>query len=178
MLENRSAWRAVLLAVKLHRLPLLAAVVVVVAASGCGGGNGGSQSEAGSTTPASGGAVVKTITIDETEYKLTPSSVKLAKPGTYEFKAVNKGSITHALEVEGSDEKETDEIGPGESATVKVSFDKDGSYEMYCPVDGHRDQGMEGTVTVGSGGSGSAGTSTESTETGETQTTTTSGGGY
>jgi uncharacterized cupredoxin-like copper-binding protein len=26
---------------------------------------------------------------------------------------------------------------------------KAGKYEYYCPVDGHKDAGMEGTLTVG-----------------------------
>jgi plastocyanin len=166
---------------KLHRLLLLGTVVVVVAAvaSGCGGGNGSSENEAESTPTSGSGSVVKTITIDETEYKLTPSAVSLEKPGTYEFKAVNKGSTAHALEVEGSDEKETEDIEPGKSATVEVSFDKAGKYEMYCPVDGHRQQGMEGEITVGSSG-GAAPSATEGTTTSETETemeTDTSGGG-
>jgi uncharacterized cupredoxin-like copper-binding protein len=167
--------------VKLHRLPLLGAVVVVVAASGCGGGNGGSQNKTESTaSSSSGGSVLKTVTIDESEYKLAPSTVTLDKPGTYELKAVNKGSVMHALEVEGSGiEQKSDEIGPGDSTTIKVTFKKEGSYEMYCPVDGHRDQGMEGTITVGSGGGASSGsTSTEGTTTETTDTTETGGGGY
>jgi uncharacterized cupredoxin-like copper-binding protein len=153
---------------KPQRLLLLGAVVVVVAggSAGCGGGNGGSTTQAGSTS--GGGSVMKTVTISETEFKLTPSSLTFDKTGTYHLKAVNKGSVAHALEVEGNGvEKETEKIAPGESATLEVSLDKDGSYEMYCPVDGHKDQGMEGTITVGSGGS-SGETSTEQTTTTDT----------
>jgi uncharacterized cupredoxin-like copper-binding protein len=149
--------------VKSHQLPLLGAVVVVVAVvAGCGGGNGGSASEAGSETSSSGGSVIKTITISETEYKLTPSDVKLDKSGTYEFRVVNKGSITHALEVEGSGlEEESEDVDAGKSTTFKVTFKGDSSYEMYCPIDGHRDQGMEGEITIGSAGAGGGGTTTD-----------------
>ena len=31
---------------------------------------------------------------------------------------------------------------------------------MYCPIDGHRDRGMEGTIVV-RGGSGTSGTTTD-----------------
>jgi uncharacterized cupredoxin-like copper-binding protein len=161
--------------VKFHRLPVVGAVVVVLAVvSGCGGGNGGSaggEEETTSGAAPSGGSPIKTITISETEFKLTPSSVTLDKAGTYEFRATNKGTVMHALEIEGNGvEQETEDIGPGKSATVKVTFKSDGSYEMYCPVDGHRDQGMEGKITVGSSGAGSGGMTTEETETTDTET--------
>jgi len=42
-----------------------------------------------------------------------------------------------------------------------VTFSKTGTYEFYCPVDGHRDQGMEGVLTVGAA-SGGAGTTEDS----------------
>lgn len=161
--------------VTLHRLSLLGAVVVVVAAlSGCGGGNGGSADEGGSTSGSgsSSGSVIKTVTIDESEYKLRPSSVTLDEVGTYEFKAVNKGSVTHALEVEGNGvEEESEEIAPGKSATFRITFKGAGSYEMYCPVDGHEDKGMVGKITIGSAAAGSGGTTTNQTTPGETTET-------
>ena len=159
---------------KLHRLSLLAAVVAVVGLTGCGGGNGNEPAKNNANSSATR-PVIKTITIKETEYKLTPSSVSLSKTGTYEFKVVNNGSVTHALEVEaGDDETKSDEIGPGESTTIDVTFKDTGSFEMYCPVDGHKDLGMKGHVTVGSGG-GAGGTTTGETTTTQTDT---GGGGY
>ena len=50
-------------------------------------------------TSSAGSSSGKTITISETEYKLTPSTVTLSKAGAYEFKAVNNGSVAHALEI-------------------------------------------------------------------------------
>ena len=170
-----------------HRLPLLGAVVVVVAVlTGCGGGNGNSGGGAEETTTSAGasggtsggGSSTKTITISESEFKLSPSNVTLKAPGTYTFKAVNDGSVKHALEIEGSGiEEETEDIDPGNSATVKVTFKGAGSYEMYCPVDGHKDQGMEGKITIGSAGAGGGGTTTETgtDEMGTTETETDSG---
>ena len=103
-----------------------------------------------------GQRVVKTIRIEETEFKLQPAQIMLDKPGTYVFKAVNSGDTVHALEVEGEGiEEETEEIEPGQSAELKVKLNS-GTYELYCPVDGHAEEGMEGMLTVkeGSGGSG------------------------
>ena len=153
---------------KFHRLPLLGAVVVVLAASGCGG-NGGSTTQASSTPAASGGSVLKTVTIHETEFKLTPSTVSLDKPGTYVFKGVNDGTVSHALAVEGQGiDQDSASISPGKSGTLKVTLGKAGTYTLYCPIDGHKSQGMQGKITVGGGASG-----TTTTDTG-----TSGGGGY
>jgi uncharacterized cupredoxin-like copper-binding protein len=100
--------------------------------------------------------VVKTIQVSETEFRLKPAEITLDKPGTYVFEAVNSGDTVHALEVEGEGlEEETQEIQPGQSAELKVKLEA-GTYELYCPVDGHKEEGMEGKVIVkeGSGGSG------------------------
>jgi len=161
-----------------HRYSLLGAVVVVVAAlaGGCGGYGGGSKKASSTTTPASsGGTVVKTVTVHETEYKLTPNSISLPRAGTYVFKSVNDGTTAHALAVEGNGvDMDGAEISPGGSGTLKVTLPKNGSYEIYCPVDGHKGLGMKGTVTVG--GAGGSGTSTENMNSGTSGTTTYSTG--
>jgi plastocyanin len=162
-----------------HRFSLLGAVVVVVAVltGGCGGSDGGSKKASSTTTPASsGGTVVKTVTVHEKEYKLTPSSISLPKAGTYVFKGVNGGTTAHALAVEGNGvDMDGAEISPGSTGTLKVTLPKNGTYEIYCPVDGHKGLGMKGTVTVGGAGAG-AGTSTENMNTGTSGTTTYSTG--
>ena len=92
----------------------------------------------------------------------------MSKPGTYAFKAEDKGSVQHSLEIEGKgiksegsagDESEGGEneggeaklkqvLNPGQSGVLMVSFQKSGTYEMYCPVDGHKQMGMKGEVVV------------------------------
>ena len=168
------------------RTLLLGALVAIVGvlAAGCGGSsdNSGGQSEATSTSgnaESGAGGSSKTVTIKETEYKLTPSSVTLDKTGTYTFKVVNTGSTTHALEIEGNGvEEESGDVAPGDTKTFSVDLKTSGTYEMYCPVDGHRQQGMEGKLAIGNAGAGPAGTTsdTSTTET-ETHTDTTGGGG-
>ena len=134
---------------------LLLLVTVMVALSlpfGCagrGGGEGGNGGGGGDKAPSAvKDSVVKTIRIEETEYSLKPAEITLDKPGTYVFEAVNSGSTVHALEVEGEDiEEETAEIEPGQSAELKVKLNA-GTYELYCPVGGHAEEGMEGKLTV------------------------------
>jgi uncharacterized cupredoxin-like copper-binding protein len=59
----------------------------------------------------------------------------------------NPSSVPHAVEVEGKGvEKETKTLTNG-TADVTVNL-KAGKYEFYCPVDGHKQAGMEGTLTV------------------------------
>ena len=136
---------------------LLPATVLL---AGCGGSSSGSSMQ--------GGAVVKTIQISEKEFSLTPSTVTVSKPGTYAFQVSNKGTITHAFEVEGNGvEEKSGDIQAGSSGTLKVTFSKDGSYEIYCPIDGHKAQGMKGTLSVGS----TAGTGGATTTPAETTTT-------
>jgi plastocyanin len=146
----------------MRRLLILLPLLLLLAA--CGGS---------SDTSAGGGSVQQTIQISEQEYSLNPSTVTVSKTGSYEFRVTNNGKIAHALEVEGNGvEEKIGDIQPGAAATLRVTLTKDGSYEVYCPIDGHRSQGMKGTLTVGSG-SGSGGMTTD-----DAGTTTSGGYGY
>jgi uncharacterized cupredoxin-like copper-binding protein len=145
---------------------------VCLALAGCGGGSSSSGGSGATTTTAA--AAAHTVSISEAEYKLSPSTVHVAQGGKVTFDVKNTGQITHALEIEGNGvEEETEHIAPGESASLTVTLSKNGKYEMYCPIDGHRDKGMEGTIQVGgsAGGMTTEGTTTEGT-------TTSGGSGY
>jgi plastocyanin len=139
-------------------LTALAATLLVLGAGACGSGS--DEGSAGS-----GGAASKTIQVVETEFELTPATVTIAEPGTYTFRAVNRGGTVHALEIEGPGvEEKTQDIQPGGSAELTVEIGKAGEYEIYCPVDGHREQGMEGTVEVAGAAGGGATTGKTTTE--------------
>ena len=91
----------------------------------------------------------KTVTVDETEYKISLSRSDLT-PGTWTFNVVDDGQTTHALEIEGPGvaDRASDTISSGQSTALTVTLEK-GSYELYCPVDGHKDLGMKTEITVG-----------------------------
>jgi plastocyanin len=136
-----------------HAPPLLGLLVALVLA-GCGGGSESSGS-------GGGGGVLRTIRVKETEFALAPAKISLSKPGRYTFTAVNSGTVDHALELEGNGvEEETEHVAPGQTASVTVDLSKPGDYEIYCPIDGHEDRGMKGTVVVGGGSSGGGGGTT------------------
>lgn len=125
----RSSWR--------FALPLL--IVLLGACGGAGEGDKGASAE-----PAA------RVAVGETEFALVISQTAL-DPGTYTFVATNEGTVNHALEIDGPgvDGAETETLAPGESAELTVTLEK-GTYELYCPVGGHRDQGM--TLELGVGG--------------------------
>jgi len=143
----------------MRALAILLPIALFLAA--CGGSS--SPSNEGS---AGGGAVVKTIQVSEKEYTLNPGSITVPKPGTYAFEVTNDGSITHAFNIEAGggegDEVEAGDIDPGSSKTVKFTFSAGKRYEMYCPVDGHKAEGMAGTISVG--GATGGGTTTTNPE--------------
>jgi len=87
------------------------------------------------------------INVDERDFTIEISTMELTA-GTYTFVATNSGQTTHALEIEGQGlEEETADLAPGDSAELTVTLEP-GEYELYCPVDGHKDRGMELDVTV------------------------------
>jgi plastocyanin len=54
----------------------------------------------------------------------------------------------HAIAVEGKGvDKDGKVASPGKTSTVTATLKK-GTYQFYCPVDGHRAAGMKGTLVV------------------------------
>ena len=148
-------------------LPLIPLTLLLAACGGSSGGGDGDNS-----------GVLQTVQISEKEYSLNPSSITVPKAGTYGFEVANDGQTAHALEIEesgGGNEEKTGDIQPGGMKTVEFTFSAGGSYEMYCPIDGHRQQGMEGAIMVG----GAAGGGTTTSDDGMTTTDDDGGGpGY
>jgi uncharacterized cupredoxin-like copper-binding protein len=135
-------------------LPVLVAVLALL---GCGSSNKKSSSKSSTPAPAKSTAAGNKVAVAETEYKLSPASPKVKK-GMVTFNVTNQGKITHSLEVVGpaGEKKLSKTLQPGQSGTVVVDFTKDGKYQWYCPIDGHKGLGMKGQITVGSGGGGSS----------------------
>jgi uncharacterized cupredoxin-like copper-binding protein len=143
-----------------RKLPVLVAIAVAVSfgVAACGSDDSSTtsagaattsstESSTESSTTASGGGGGETVDLTETEYKIDPADPTI-KAGSVTFSIKNAGSQAHDVQIEGNGVEETsDTLAPGSSGELTVDL-QPGSYEMYCTIDGHRDLGMEGTVTV------------------------------
>lgn len=115
-----------------------AVVLGFVALASCGSGDG----MGGYKEPT--GKPVKTIAIEGTSYKFTPSKVT-APAGVLEF-TLTSHDIQHSFRIKGVDGFQI-EAGAGKTASKKVELQA-GKYTFYCDIPGHESAGMEGTLTV------------------------------
>jgi plastocyanin len=118
-----------------------AGLVVLVAACG-----GGSDSDAKPYKEPTGPAE-RTVKIDAGNFYFDPDDIE-AKPGIAEFELVlDEGQHTLVFD-DGKYPGFQLEVG-GDTETDAKKIDlKPGEYEFYCDILGHRQQGMEGTLTV------------------------------
>jgi plastocyanin len=139
-------------------------------------------SACGGTTHKAMGPPLRTVQVTEKEFSITPSTIALGSTGTYSFTVTNNGAITHAFEVQGHGvTAKTGNISPASSATLTVDLSAKGSYQAFCPIDGHRAKGMQASITVGAAPAAGGGATTTTTTTQTTTTvptTTTSPPGY
>jgi uncharacterized cupredoxin-like copper-binding protein len=122
-----------------------------------------------SAPPASAATSTTSVKAVETDFHIALSKSSSFKAGKYAFDAVNKGHTTHALMITGPGIKMamTKDIQPGQSATLAVTLKK-GTYDIYCPIPGHKALGMNVNIAVGgatataskNSGSGTSGGST------------------
>ena len=73
-----------------------------------------------------------------------------AKAGKVTIAMTNPSGTPHSIgvDVNGVDKDSPQtSVTNGQTATVTATL-KPGKYTFYCPVDGHRQAGMKGTLTV------------------------------
>jgi plastocyanin len=141
------------------KLLVLGVASAALAVAGCGGGGGGSSASAPSTTPASatstpassggGGAASNLSIAADASGKLAFDKKTLsAKAGKVTITMDNPSSLPHAIAVTGNGAQASGTtVTKGGKSTVTVTL-KPGKYTFYCPVDGHRAAGMQGTLTI------------------------------
>jgi plastocyanin len=134
---------------------IVLALAIPLAVAACGGDDDDETTAPATTettaeeTTASGGGggAGGTIDISETEFRIDPADPTVSA-GTVTFNISNDGAIVHNLEVEGNGVEEvSDDFQPGQSGKLTVDLDP-GTYELYCAIGDHAEQGMEGTLTV------------------------------
>ncbi|WP_445150406.1 plastocyanin/azurin family copper-binding protein [Baekduia sp. Peel2402] len=144
----------------LHSLAVLAAAGALLA--GCGDDNNSDDSAA----PAASDTTATEASTGSSASSGTASDLRLAasedgglsfdkktlsaKAGTVTITMDNPSGdqMPHAIAIDGNGvDKDGEVVQPGGKSTVSVDL-KPGKYTFYCPVGQHRQNGMEGTLTV------------------------------
>ena len=141
----------------------VAVALAVGALTGCGGddeptvaADGGSeaaetQAPSETQTPAGSAAGELTVTAVENEQGLAFEPAELsASAGEVTITMDNPegNEMPHTVAIEGGGVDESgDVVQAGQSASVSAQLEP-GEYTYYCPVGQHRQNGMEGTLTV------------------------------
>jgi uncharacterized cupredoxin-like copper-binding protein len=114
------------------------ALGAVLTLSACGGGDDESDAATGGDT---GGTTVEDLVFHANDnFRFDPESAT-AKAGTLHIKQENDGATIHTFVIDEADFKLTDD----DEGDVDLAA---GEYTFYCDVPGHREAGMEGTLTV------------------------------
>jgi plastocyanin len=122
----------------MRRLTWILLISVALLAAGCGddedeGGGGG------------GGGGSLTLTADPGgEVSWEPADLS-ASAGSVTITLVNESDNPHAVQIEGQGEPSETITGSETDLTVDLEA---GEYTFFCPVGQHRQNGMEGTLTV------------------------------
>jgi uncharacterized cupredoxin-like copper-binding protein len=132
-------------------LPIICVSVVgVVLLAGCGGGSNSTTASAPASTPSAGKGQVIHLSADPGgALRFTRSSLT-AKPGkvTLVMKNPSSAGMDHGISIEGNGvDADGPTVSAGSTSTVTATLKK-GKYTYYCPVPGHRQAGMVGTLTV------------------------------
>lgn len=141
-------------------VPLLALAGGMLALAGCGkSSTSSSASTSAATTPATtaqststtssapaGALSLAANSAGQLKYETTSLT---AKAGTMSIDFTNMSSLPHNVTVASSSGSVVGATPTfsGESKTLKLNL-KPGTYKFYCSVPGHRQAGMEGTLTV------------------------------
>jgi plastocyanin len=134
----------------------VAALAVLGLAACGGGGDNNNDTTAAATPPATtattggggGGSTVDISTPSGTDLAFDQKDVS-AKAGTVTIDFDNKQAIPHDVTVEDSSGMQLGGTDLVSSGTANATVDlQSGSYTFFCSVPGHREAGMEGTLTV------------------------------
>jgi plastocyanin len=147
-------------------MSVLALAAGLIALAGCGSSSNTTSSSASTSTssapaattsssatsstpaPASSGGGLSLAANPEGQLKFDTTSLT-AKAGKVSLTFTNSSSLEHNLTVASSSGQvvgATPKFSGG-SKTVSLTL-KPGTYKFYCTVPGHRQAGMEGTLTV------------------------------
>ena len=143
------------------------AAVLLLAVAGCGGSNESSQNAASNTSGATptptptptatataksggggggGGQKLQLAAPSDGSLKFDKKTLD-AKAGSVTIDFDNPSATPHAVAIEGNGVNSASQTVTSSKTSVTADL-KPGTYTFYCPVPGHRQAGMEGTLTV------------------------------
>jgi plastocyanin len=140
-------------------------VVIAISLAACGGGDddGGGDTGGGGTTGATawtgstgttgatggtgatGAPSGETLSLTATEFAFDPAALSGAADTDVTIAITDAGTIEHDFTLDEATVKVATK--PGETVTGTVNLPA-GTYTFYCSVPGHREAGMEGTLTL------------------------------
>jgi plastocyanin len=146
----------------LNVLMTLSVIAGMLAVTGCGSKSTTSPSaatpatsstaSAGATSSGGGGGTKLNLSADAGGAIAFNTTTLSAKAGNVTIAMSNPSSTNHGIAIEGNGVNKvgtggTSGVPQGQTATVTAKL-KPGTYTFYCPVDGHKASGMQGTLTV------------------------------
>jgi plastocyanin len=120
-------------------------VLIALALAGCGGGS--KKATPTATATATGPSTTLKLAADKSALKFNKTTLT-APAGKVTIVMTNPSMLSHNIAIEGNGLDTTGQIvGNGGTSTVTANL-KAGTYTFFCAVDGHRQAGMQGTLTV------------------------------
>lgn len=134
-------------------IPFLALAFAGFALAACGGGDDTSSTPATTPTTAdttSSGGSGATVDFEASPDSIAYTQTDVSAPaGSDTISFNNPASIPHDVVIEDADGNQVAQTDTITDSTTETTADlQAGTYTFYCSVDGHREQGMEGTLTV------------------------------
>ena len=89
------------------------------------------------------------VRVKLSEYDMELLNEKPIGPGLTVFEVTNEGQKEHSFVIEGLDvmQRLEENLRPGETRTISVEL-KPSGYNVYCPVDNHRNMGMASVIRI------------------------------
>jgi plastocyanin len=115
---------------------LIATLAAGLVLTACGGG----AAETASTP-----AAASELTVVATEFAFEPADLRLPADQDVAVALENAGVVEHDITVDELDLEIYAAAGETTTGTINAPA---GSYAYYCSIPGHRQAGMEGTLTV------------------------------
>lgn len=122
---------------------------LALAVAGCGGSGSGAKSTANTTrAPATGASTKLSLKADAGGQLKFDKKTLQGGAGKVTITMANPSQLTHSVAIEGNGvDAQGQVVGPGGTSTASATL-KPGTYTFYCTVPGHRQAGMQGTLTV------------------------------